>query len=67
MIKCSKCGNTDLFYAKLKGVQYYNSDGETEGYDVYTQGSTVYCHRCNSRVCKTSEVVEKGNVNVRLV
>jgi hypothetical protein len=59
---CKHCGNSRLFYSKIKGKQYYNGDGEVDGYDMDVQGYSVYCQDCNKRVCSTRDI-ERVMVN----
>ena len=56
-MKCNHCGNTRLFYTIIKGKQYYDGDGEYQGYDMDTQGFSVYCQDCNKRVCSTKKLL----------
>ena len=53
-MKCKHCKSVIGFYTKLKGVQYYNANAEPQGFEVDTQGVSVYCENCNRRVCSVS-------------
>jgi len=55
-MKCRFCGYEGGFYTKIKGYQYYTEDGEPCGFDVETQGNSVYCQDCNKRVCSVGEL-----------
>ena len=53
-MKCKHCGSNVGFYTKLKGVQYYNENAEPQGFEVDTQGYSVYCEICRKRVCSVA-------------
>lgn len=54
-MKCKHCGSDIGFYTKIKGVQYYNEYAEPQGFEVDTQGYTVYCQVCDKRVCSLND------------
>lgn len=58
-MKCKHCGSDVGFYTKLKGVQYYDNNAEPKGFDVYTQGVSVYCQNCDKRAFSTSDFISK--------
>ncbi len=54
-MKCKHCGSDIGFYTKLKGIQYYNEKAEPQGCDVYSESMSVYCQRCDKRICNLTE------------
>lgn len=64
-MKCKHCGNTEIFYTKISGVQYYDENAEPQGFDVSTQNLSVYCHKCNKRVCSTAQFFNQPKEDVK--
>ena len=58
-MKCKHCGRDIGFYTKIKGVQYYNENAEPQGFEVSTQGVSVYCQNCDRRVCSVSDFLNQ--------
>ena len=59
-MKCKHCGSNIGFYTKLKGFQYYNENAEPQGFDVDTQGYSVYCENCKKRVCSIAKFLKQN-------
>ena len=59
-MKCKHCGSNIGFYTKLKGIQYYNENAESQGCDVSTEDFSVYCQECDERVCNLTEFYKKA-------
>lgn len=58
-MKCKHCGSDIGFYTKIKGVQYYNENGEPQGFEVDTQGLSVYCQNCDKRAVSVSDFLNQ--------
>ena len=60
-MKCKHCGSDIGFFAKIRGVQYYDENAEPQGFEVDTQGCSIYCRNCNKRTFSASEFLRRGN------
>ena len=60
-MKCKYCRSDIGFYTKIKGVQYYDENAEPQGFEVDTQGVSVYCQNCDKRTFSISEFLNKGD------
>ena len=58
-MKCKYCGSDIGFYTKIKGVQYYDENAEPQGFEVDTQGLSVYCQNCDKRTFSISDFFNK--------
>lgn len=68
-IKCSNCGNKDMFYKKFSyygsGIVHFDNTGsyleDGSNSDMYVsaqhnEGEYLYCSECNKRVIKVEEI-----------
>lgn len=60
--KCPKCGGTDGFYTKGTVMQYYDCNGNPNGYDFTGEGRMATCLNCGKSIKLVKLLREKYRV-----
>ena len=47
---CKKCGSNKGWYANIRGIQYYDNEGDPRGYSLHTENKYVRCLGCGYRI-----------------